>query len=77
MNALQVMSESVAYALEVFCRDDTRETRYFIRMIDIFFDCLNGRGPKVGLLKRKDNLKPYSSPKDQRFKVVAMVTIYN
>ena len=63
------MSESVACALEMISREKTRETRKFIRMIDIFFDCLNVRGPKVALLKRKDNLKPHTSPIDERFKV--------
>ena len=61
------MSESVACALEMISREKTRETRKFIRMIDIFF---NVRGPKVALLKRKDILKPYTSPivtKDNNF----------
>lgn len=63
------MSESVACALEKISREKTTETRIFIRMIDTFFDCLNVKGPKVALLKRKDNLKPYTSPRDERFKV--------
>ena len=63
------MSESVASALQVLDRDKTRETRVFIRMIDQFFDCLNVRGPQMGKLKRKENLKPYESHRDHRFEV--------
>ena len=63
------MSESVACALEILNRDRTRETRVFIRMIDKFFDCLNVKGPKRGHLKRKENLKPYCSHRDERFEV--------
>ena len=69
VHAMQVMSESVACALEKLDRYRTRETRKFIRMVDKFFDCLNGRGPKVALLKRKDDLSPYTDPKDKRFEV--------
>ena len=63
------MSETVACGLEMLNRDNTRETRLFIRMIDKFFDCLNVKGPLVGLLKRKENLKPYTSCRDERFEV--------
>ena len=67
--AMQVMSESVASALEVLDRESTQETRVFIRMIDRFFDCLNVSTPMTGQLKRKENLAPYRSGKDERFKV--------
>ena len=69
---IQVMSESVACALEMLDNENTKETRMFIRMIDIFFDCLNVRGPKMGLLKNKQNQKPYESPADTRFKVYSI-----
>ncbi len=69
------MSESVACALQLMSREKTRETQNFIRMVDKFFDCLNVKGPKVALLKRKENLKPYSSPNDERFKVYMQVYI--
>ena len=42
---MQVMSESVACALEVLDEESTRETRLFIRMIDRFFDYLNVNSP--------------------------------
>ncbi len=66
---LQVMSETVACALEVLNREGTQQTRLFIRMIDKFFDCLNVKSKKMGLLKRKDFIKPYTSPRDERFEV--------
>ena len=65
------MSESVASALQLINSEGTRETRYFIRMIDRFFDCLNGKSPILHHLKRKDNIAPYSSCTDSRFKVEA------
>lgn len=64
------MSESVASALQMnSARNSTCETQKFIRMVDAFFDCLNVKGPKIGERKRKDNLLPYTSPSDERFKV--------
>lgn len=66
---MQVMSESVASALQVVDNDNTQETRLFIRMIDKFFDLLNVKGPQMAKLKRKDSIAPYSSPSDERFKV--------
>ncbi len=54
----QVMSESVACALEVLDCDQTRQTRVFIRMINRFFDCLNVKTHKTGLMKRNDALLP-------------------
>ena len=66
---VQVMSESVASALEFVDNDATQQTRLFIRMIDRFFDLLNVKGPQVAKLKRKDSLAPYTRPSDERFKV--------
>ena len=63
------MSESVASALQCIDPDGTEQTRLFIRMIDKFFDCMNVKGPQVAKVKRKDNLAPYKSPGDERFKV--------
>ena len=63
------MSNSVANALELICKDTTTGTRIFIRNIDKFFDCLNVKGPFLSVLKRKDNIAPYKSPSDKRFKV--------
>lgn len=63
------MSESVASALEFIDSDATEQTRLFIRMVNIFFDCLNVKGPQMAMLKRNDNIAPYASSKDHRFKV--------
>lgn len=66
---MQVMSETVASALQFVNEEQTRETRVFIRMIDKFFDVLNVKNPVEGQHKRKDNRVPFKSPKDERFKV--------
>ena len=63
------MSESVASALEFIDSDATQQTRLFIRMVNIFFDCLNVKGPQMAKLKRNGNIAPYTSPNDHRFKV--------
>ena len=69
---LQVMSESVASALQYLDNDKTQQTRLFIRMVDRFFDCLNVRNPLLAQVKRKDSIAPYKSPNDERFKVQYM-----
>ena len=63
------MSESVACGLEYLDNDGTQQTRLFIRMIDKFFDCLNSKGPKMAMLKRKADIAPYAKVSDYRFKV--------
>ena len=63
------MSESVACALEYLNKDATQQTRLFIRMINKFFDCLNCKGPKMAMVKRKADIAPYSKISDYRFKV--------
>ena len=63
------MSESVASALQMLNKEGTRETRLFIRMIDMFFDYLNVKSPLLGKLKRKESIVPYMSRSDERFKV--------
>ena len=66
---MQVLSDTVANALTFLDNDATRETRLFIRLMDIFFDCLNVKSPIEGKLKRKDSRLPYKKPDDWRFKV--------
>ena len=68
---LQVLSETVASALQVLTKGDTVETRLFIRMTDRFFDCLNVKSPRQGILERKEYRRPYSSPNDHRFMVLS------
>ena len=69
---MQVLSSTVADALTFEDRDDTIETRQFIRMMDMFFDCLNVRNTVDGKVKRKDFRKPYRSQQDERFKVLVV-----
>ena len=66
---MQVLSSTVADALTYEDRDETVETRQFIRLMDMFFDCLNVRNPIEGKLRRKGFREPYRSPHDERFSV--------
>ena len=59
----------MASALQYLDNDATQQTRLFIRMIDKFFDCLNAKGPLTAKLKRKDDIAPYTTASDERFKV--------
>lgn len=59
----------MASALEVVSRESTSETRIFIRNIDKFFDCLNGKGPLQATRKNNSNIAPYVNKSDERFKV--------
>ena len=68
-NVIQVMSESVASALEFMDNDNTQQTRLFIRMVDRFFDYLSMKSPLMAQWKRKESIAPYKSPQDPRFKV--------
>ena len=65
----QVLSASVAHALEYYGDDDTVETIKFIKMFDRFFDCFNVRCISECVQKRKPDLRPYRDPSDSRIKV--------
>ena len=54
--------------------DEFNCVRVFIRMIDQFFDCLNVRSKLEGTLRRKRERLPYTSEKDDRFKVITKVS---
>ena len=69
------MSETVASALQFIDEERTRETRQFIRMMDLFFDALNVKNPLEGMVKRKSFCLPYYTPKDERFKVLSVCTV--
>ena len=56
-------------ALSYFGDPSTEETQKFVLIFDKFFDCLNVRSLDEWAFKRKDDLKPYYSPTDVRFKV--------
>jgi len=64
--AAQVLSKTVADALELFYGDGVSETVKFIRHMNNFFDCLNVRSIFEGQRTRNDNLKPYHDENDER-----------
>ena len=64
----QVLSKSVAEAMEYYDDNDTVETRKFVRTFDRFFDMLNTRSLEEGIYKKPD-LLPYRKIDDTRFKV--------
>ena len=61
----------VTSALELMDKDNTQQTRLFIRMVNKFFDCLNLKCPLLGQIKNKESVAPYTctTPTDHRFKV--------
>lgn len=59
----------MADALTFFNDEETTETRYFIRLFDEFFDCMNVKNKLEGILKRKDARLAYYDAGDKRFKV--------
>ncbi|XP_033103740.1 uncharacterized protein LOC117106487, partial [Anneissia japonica] len=65
--AAQILSSSVANALEVYGEETTKSTVKFIRMFDQFFDCLNVSNCYKGIHSRKEALKEYRSSDDWRF----------
>lgn len=65
----QVLSSSVASAMQYYGDDQMKETIRFVTIFDKFFDCLNTRHPREGYVKRKPDLNPYKSPTDKRLKV--------
>jgi len=64
--AAQILSNTVACALETFDRDSTIETVKFIRLMNRFFDVLNVRSQLEGQLKRNVDLAPYTEADDSR-----------
>ena len=65
--AAQVMSNTVANAMEHTAGDQVRETVLFIRMMDKFFDIMNIKDVTEWQQKRKDNLRPFTNVGDERF----------
>ena len=72
---MQVLSKSVADALEYYSEPDTTETQRFIRYFDRFFDMLNTRHLEEGIRKRKPDLAPYRTPDDSRLKVYRYIEV--
>ena len=65
----QALSKSVSDAFKYFGDASTTETEKFILMFDHFFDCLNVRCLSEWKVKRKPDLKPYTSVDDPRLEV--------
>lgn len=64
--AAQVLSSTVANALELVYGAETSETVCFIRHMNKFFDCLNTRSLYEARNTRNENVAPYTSEDDQR-----------
>ena len=65
--ATQVLSRSVAIALEETGNDQVMGTAQFCRMMNDYFDCTNVRSRTEHIRKRNDLVKPYTSMEDTRF----------
>ena len=70
---MKVLSKTVADCLAYFGDPSTSETQKFVLMFDRLFDCLNVRDYKQWKEKTKPDLKPYSSPDDERLKVILLM----
>ncbi|CAC5368332.1 THAP9 [Mytilus coruscus] len=64
--AAQVLSSTVANALEMMYGDNVTETVNFIRIMNKLFDCLNVRNLYEGRNKRNPDLEPYTTVNDER-----------
>ena len=65
--ATQVLSRSVAIALQESGREEVAGTAQFCSMMNDFFDCSNVRSLTEHTRKRSHLIKPYESPNDERF----------
>ena len=64
---VQVLSRSVAIALQESGMDDVPATAKFCMMINDFFDCTNVRSKTEHVSKNNHLLKPYTSQDDEQF----------
>ncbi|XP_076084495.1 uncharacterized protein LOC143055247 [Mytilus galloprovincialis] len=64
--AAQILSDTVANALEELYDEQVSETVNFIRNMNKFFDCMNVRSLFEGRNKRNPNLDPYRNLQDVR-----------
>ena len=69
LSMLQVLSKTVADAMEYIGDESTKETIRFVRTFDRFFDMLNTRSLEECVHKLKPDLAPYRYPDDSRLKV--------
>ncbi|CAB3985950.1 Hypothetical predicted protein [Paramuricea clavata] len=65
--ATQVLSRSVAIALEEADNYEVLGTAEFCRMMNSFFDCTNVRSRTEHIHKKNEFIKPYTSLNDERF----------
>ena len=73
---MQVLSKSVADAMEYIGDVNTKETERFVRFFDRFFDMLNTRSMEESIYKRKPDLAPYRTSEDTRLKVTRHRLLY-
>ncbi len=76
---MQVLSNSVAKALQLTQGDEVAETITFVDKFNKFFDTLNVSSISAGKLKRSPFKDPYRSASDFRLKVIiytASVTVH-
>ena len=66
---VQVLSNSVAKALELTGGPDVEKTAEFASMFDKVFDCLNVSNFEAGKRSRNSFKSPYYSAEDFRLKV--------
>jgi hypothetical protein len=64
--AVQVLSKSVAIALQESGKEDVVGTAKFCEMMNSFFDCTNVRSLNEGTRKNNSFIVPYESPEDAR-----------
>ena len=65
--ATQVLSRSVAIALEESGNEEVLGTAQFCRMMNDFFDCTNVRSLTEHVRRRNQFIKPYIAQDDERF----------
>ena len=71
----QVLSESVAQALQLTGGDEAAEMARFISLVDKFFDSMNVTSLTKGKIKRKVFQNPYRTGKDFRLKVCSATLV--
>ena len=64
--AVQILSRSTCEALQYYAIPGSAGTQTFLLFMDRFFDMLNVRSKDEWIHKKKNDLKPYTSPNDSR-----------
>ncbi|XP_071855332.1 uncharacterized protein [Apostichopus japonicus] len=68
--AAQVLSKTVANAIESMGRDEMASTVHFINKLNDWFDCLNVANVTQHIQSKNPNLAPYRSIDDERLKLL-------